>query len=97
MLKKRHAIILGAAAAGVYSALAGKGIFNKIRYKEQARAISDYMRSHHPGAEFGEITPTQKGYMTVISPGDGSPKIILYAVKTPQGVYVFHETEVINS
>lgn len=96
-MRKRDALLIGAAAAGVYRAIAGKGIFNKIKYKEQLSAINGYIRAHHPGARHSEVTKTSKGYMTVVSRNDQSPKIILYASKTPEGVYVFHETEVINS
>ena len=96
-MKKRYAILLGAAAAGVYGAVTGTGIFNKLKYKEQTLAVNDYIRAHYPGAKYSEITATQKGYMTVISRTGALPKIVLYITKTPEGVYVFDETEVINS
>lgn len=96
-MRKRDALIIGAAAAGIYGAATGKGIFNKWKYREQLFAVNGYIRSHHPGAHHSEITKTNKGYMTVISRNDNSPKIVLYISKTPEGVYVFDETEVINS
>ena len=43
-MKKNVLIMMGAvAAAGIYSAVKGKGPFNKIRFKEQHEKISNYV------------------------------------------------------
>lgn len=96
-MKKRNMFLLAsAAAAGVYSVVRGKGFFNKPRFREQHSAVSRYVESHYPGATYSPIESTQKGYVTVIRRMN-SPKIILYAHKTSDGVYVFEESEVISS
>ncbi len=93
-MKKRNMFLLAsAAAAGVYGAVMGKGIFNKPRFREQHSAVSRYVDAHYPGAVYSPIEATPKGYMTFIK-RLGKPKIMLYAYKSPDGVYVFHETEV---
>ena len=88
---------LGAVAvAGIYGYVNGKGLFNKPRFKEQHDAISRYVDSHYSGAVYSAIEATEKGYMTVIS-RPRQPKILLYAEKTPDGVYVFNESPITNT
>ena len=96
MKKKQLFLLASAAAIGVYGAVRGKGIFNGARFKEQHSAVSRYVDAHYPGATYSPIEATPKGYMTVIR-RQGMKSIMLYAFKTPEGVYVFHESEIINS
>ncbi len=97
MAKKKNGGILpilgAAAAAGIYGYINGKGLFNKPRFKEQHDAVSRYVDSHYPGARYSPIEATTNGYMTVIS-RRGMQKILLYAEKTPDGVYVFNESPI---
>ena len=89
--------LLGAAAvAGIYGYVNGKGLFNKPRFKEQHEAISRYVDSHYPGAVYSPIEATENGYMTIIS-RPKQQKILLYAEKTPDGVYVFNESPISNT
>lgn len=93
-MKKKNAIILAAlSAAGVYSAVNGKGIFNKVRFKSQHDAVARYVKSHYPNAFYKPITAAGNGWATVIV-RPGMPKIFLYVTRSEDDVYVFHETDV---
>ena len=95
MKKKNLFLLTSIAAAGVYSIAAGKGIFNKPRFKEQHEVISRYVNSHYPDATYAPISATSNGYMTVIR-RIGKNNIMLYAHKSADGVYVFTESEIKN-
>ncbi len=96
-MKKKTLLLIGtAAAAGIYSAVTGKGPFNKIRFKEQHERISHYMETHYPNALYTPIEATENGWVTVIK-RLGMPKIILYVTRDESGNYIFTETEAANS
>lgn len=96
-MKKKTLIMLGtAAAAGIYSAIKGKGPFNKIRFREQHERISNYVNAHYPNAMYSPIEATDKGWVTVIR-RIARPKIILYVTCDNEGNYIFTESEVANS
>lgn len=92
-MNKKTLFALGAAAAGVYAAIEGKGPFNKLRFREQHERISHYVETHYPGALYSPIYATEKGYATVIR-SIGRPKIILYASRGDDGNYIFTESTV---
>ena len=49
-MKKRTLFLIGtAAAAGIYSAITGKGLFNKPRFKEQHERVANYVETHYDG------------------------------------------------
>ncbi len=96
MMKKKTLFLLGAAAAGVYSAVAGKGPFNKIRFAAQHEHISRYVNSHYPNAAYSPIEATENGWVTVIK-RIGAPKIILYVTCDENGNYIFEESVVAHS
>lgn len=91
MKKSTKALLAAAAAVGVYSAVEGKGPFNKIRFKNQHEHVSNYVNSHYPGAFYTPISATEKGWVTVIH-RIGMPKIILYITCDQNGNYIFSET-----
>lgn len=96
-MKKKTLFLIGsAAAAGIYSAVTGKGPFNKIRFKEQHERISHYVETHYPNAVYAPIEATENGWVTVIR-RLGMPKIILYVNRDKAGNYIFMETETANS
>lgn len=90
--KSTKIFILGAAALGAYNLYKGKGIFNKLRFKEQHEAVSDYLDSHFPDSTYSEIVPTEDGWSCVVNT---YPKnFVLYMTKTSEGVFVFWEKEI---
>lgn len=96
-MKRKTLFLIGtAAAAGIYSAMTGKGPFNRIRFKEQHERISHYVETHYPGALYTPVEATEKGWVTVIK-RLGMPKIILYVNRDEMGNYIFTETEAANS
>lgn len=96
-MKKKTLFLIGtAAAAGIYSAVTGKGPFNKIRFKEQHERISHYVETHYPNAPYAPIEATGNGWVTVIR-RLGMPKIILYVTRDEEGNYIFTESKVANS
>ena len=90
-MKKRTLFLIGtAAAAGIYSAITGKGLFNKPRFKEQHERVANYVETHYP------IEMTANGWVTVIR-RIARPNIILYITRDGNGNYVFTESEVRNA
>ncbi|MCH5210490.1 MAG: hypothetical protein J1F01_05940 [Oscillospiraceae bacterium] len=96
-MKKKTLFLLGtAAAAGIYSAVTGKGPFNRIRFKEQHERIANYMETHYPKAIYTPVEATENGYVTVIK-RLGMPDIILYITCDEDGNYIFTETQTANA
>lgn len=96
-MKKKTLFLIGtAAAAGIYSAITGRGPFNTARFKKQHERISHYVQTHYPEAVYSPIEATDKGWVTVIK-RLGKPKIILYVTRDVEDNYIFTETEVANS
>ncbi len=91
MKKNKWFMVAAVAAAGADGMIRGKGVFNKPRFREQHDAISRYINSHYKGATYSPIEATENGWATVIKRVN-QPKILLYATKSKDGVYIFHET-----
>ncbi len=85
-------ILIGIAAVGAYRFYKGKGIFNKIRFKEQHDAVSSYLETHYPDAFYSGITPTDDGWSCVIN--SRSKKAVLYMTKADNGTFVFWEKDI---
>ena len=93
MKKSTKAFLISAAAAGIYSAVNGRGPFNRLRFREQHEHIANYVETHYPGAFYAPISATEKGWVTVIRRA-GMPKIILYGTCDLNGNYIFSESAV---
>ena len=92
-MKKRTLFLIGtAAAAGIYSAITGKGLFNKPRFKEKHERVANYVETHYPNAVYTPIEMTANGWVTVIR-RIARPNIILYITRDGNGNYVFSESE----
>lgn len=85
--------IAGVAAAGIYRAVKGYGVFNRLRFPDEHSSISRYLETHHPGAAYSSIADTGSGYSTIVT--DGDRKFQLHLTRTANGVYVFSEKEII--
>ena len=94
MKKKSSLILAAAAAAGIYSAVNGKGIFNRMRFKNQHDAVARYVESNYPNAFYTPITAAGNGWATTIIPRRKKPRIFLYITRSDNNTYVFHETNV---
>lgn len=93
MKKKILAILAGAAAAGVYAAVKGKGIFNRPRFANQHEAIERYIDAKYKNAEYSPIERLSNGWCTIVTEHDGS-QFILYMTVSDDGVYVFSEEKI---
>ena len=93
MNKRRNnlPILLGIAIWEAYRFYKGKGIFNKVRYKAQHEAVSNYMETHYPNAFYSDIVETENGWSCIIT--DQNRKIVLYLTKTDDGTFIFWEQE----
>lgn len=89
---KKLTVLLGIAALEAYRFYKGKGIFNKIRFKEQHEAVSNYLETHYPDAFYSDITETPEGWSCVINKRE--EKIVLYMTKTPEDMFVFWEKKI---
>ena len=90
--KSTKLLLLGAVALGAYNFYKGKGAFNKVRFKEQHKAVCDYLESHFPDATYSEITQTDEGWSCVVNTYTKS--FVLYMTKTPEDVFLFWEKEI---
>lgn len=88
--KKLLTLAVTAAAATAYSAITGKGIFNKYRFKNEHEAIAKYVESNYPGAVYSPVQKTEQGYAVIIR-RPNMAKVMLYVMPTDGGDYVFHE------
>lgn len=96
-MKRKALFLIGAAAtAGIYSAIKGKGPFNKWRFEKQHERISHYVETHYPSARYTPIEAAGNGWVTVIK-RFGIPKIMLYITCDSDGNYIFTESEAVNS
>lgn len=85
-------VLLGAAALGAYNLYKGKGVFNKLRFKEQHDAVADYLENKYPDATYSEIALTDKGWSCIVETGKNN--FVLYMTKSPEEVYIFWEKEI---
>ena len=90
MKKKTLFMLAGAAALGAYSAIEGKGPFNKIKFRDQHDAVSKYVETHYPNALYSPISKTENGWVTIIRRFN-KPCIVLHISKTSDGMFVFNE------
>ena len=92
-MKKSHrlmAVLAGAAAAGVYAAVKGKGVFNRPRFAKQHDAIQRYIDAKHKNAEYAPVETVSNGWCTVVTETDGR-QFMLYMTCDKDGVFVSHE------
>lgn len=84
-------VLLGFAAWEAYRFYKGKGIFNKLRYKQQHDALCHYLETHYPNAFYSDIVEADEGWSCIVT--DGNRKIVVYMTKTDGGTFVFWEKE----
>ncbi|MBQ3124832.1 MAG: hypothetical protein IJC09_05385 [Clostridia bacterium] len=81
-----------AAIAAVYSVAAGKGPFNKYRFKKQHEELSKYVDTNYPECSYAPITVHGKGWASVILKA-GKPVSYVYFTKSEDGTYIFTELD----
>lgn len=89
---KCRTVLTAAVAAAVYSAVTGKGIFNKPRFREQHEALGKYVDNNHPGCTYSSITVHGRGWSSCVRRW-GRPVCYVYFSKSPDGTYVFTESK----
>lgn len=87
---KGKMLLLGVAAAAVYSAVAGKGPFNKYRFREQHEELSKYIDTNYPYCSYSNIEAHGKGYTAAIMKLGKVIKFV-YFTKDEEGNYIFTE------
>lgn len=81
-----------AAIAAVYSVAAGKGPFNKYRFKKQHEELSKYVDTNYPDCSYSPITAHGKGWASAILKM-GKPVSYVYFTKSEDGTYIFTELD----
>lgn len=84
-------VLLGIAVWEAYRFYKGKGIFNKLRYKEQHDALCNYLETHYPNAFYSDIVEAEDGWSCIVT--DGERRIVVYMTKTECGTFVFWEKQ----
>ena len=89
---KRGTLITATLGAIAYSAIAGKGLFNRPRFKAQHKALEKYMDNNYPGCIYTPITIHGKGWSSNVL-RNGKIITLIYFTKGDDGVYVFTEAK----
>lgn len=85
----KKAALLGAGAALMYGFIKGKGIFNVPRFYDQHKAVENYLRTYHNGANHGDIIKTNDGWVCIVNINE--EQILLNLQKSEDGAYIFSE------
>ena len=88
----RKLMLAAAAVTAVYSVAAGKGPFNKFRFKSQHEELSKYVDSNYPGCSYAPISAHGKGWASVILKAN-KPVSYVYFTKSEDGTYIFTELD----
>jgi hypothetical protein len=89
---KNRAILSAAAAWTIYSIAAGKGPFNKKRFKEQHEALSRYVDNNYPDCSYSPITMHGRGWSSCVKKY-GRIMCFVYFTKDDNGNYIFTESK----
>ena len=81
-----------AAAAAIYSAVSGKGPFNKYRFKAQHEEMAKYVNSNYPDCSYSPISVHGKGWTSTVL-RMGKPVCFVYFTKSEDGTYIFTELD----
>ena len=89
---KNRTVLTAAAAAAVYSYVAGKGPFNRSRFKEQHEELARYVDTNYPDCYYTPITMHGKGWSSMVK-RRGRVVSYIYFSKSREGIYVFTESK----
>lgn len=89
---KKKMLLAGVAATAVYWVAAGKGPFNKYRFKTQHEELAKFVDTNYPDCTYSPITAHGKGWSSTIL-RMGRPVSYVYFSKGDDGMYVFTELE----
>ena len=90
--KRKKLLLAVGGVALAYCYASGKGVFNKLRYKNEIDAVKRYVETHYSGASIGKIEAHENGkYVCPIN--YNGRKILLILTKTEDGMYVFEAIE----
>ncbi len=85
-------MLVTVAGAAAYGAVAGKGVFNRPRFKEQHKALSNYVDNNYPGCSYTPITMHGKGWASAVK-RNGRVVVFVYFTKSDEGIYIFTESK----
>lgn len=89
---KNCTILTAAVTAVAYSAVAGKGIFNKIRFRQQHEELGKYIDNNYPDCVYTHVTMHGRGWASSVR-RRGKVVSFIYFTKSPDGIYVFTESK----
>lgn len=88
---KRTTVVISAVTAALYSLIAGKGPFNKTRFREQHEVLSKYVDNNYPDCAYSPITMHGRGWASSIR-RYGKVVSFVYFSKDCEGNYIFTES-----
>lgn len=89
---KHRTVVLTAVTAALYSLIAGKGIFNKPRFREQHEVLEKYVDNNYPDCSYSPIVMHGRGWSSSVR-RFGKVISFIYFTKAPDGTYIFTETK----
>lgn len=84
--------LAGVAAALIYKAARGSGVFNTLRFHREHDAVKRYIAAHYPGARYGLLERTDGGLGTIVDTKAG--RIWLGVLKIADGSCIFTEKRI---
>lgn len=84
-------MLTAAAAAAVYSIAAGRGPFNRLRFREQHEVLSRFVDNNYPDCAYTAITMHGSGWASCIRWRGRIIKFIYFS-KGAEGDYIFTES-----
>lgn len=89
---KKRAIFTSVVTGLAYSVIAGKGPFNKMRFKEQHNELAKYVDTNYPNCQYSGIIKHGRGWSSKVM-RYGKTITFVYFTKSEDGVYVFTEAK----
>lgn len=89
---KDRTVLTAAVAAAAYSLIAGKGPFNKTRFREQHDVLSRYVDGNYPDCSYAPITMHGRGWASKIRRHGRIIKFVYFS-KGADGHYIFTEAD----
>lgn len=94
MAKKNNGkwLLAGAALVLTYTAVTGKGPFNKRRFKKQHEELAKYVDANYPNCQYSPIEAHGRGYSAAILRAGRVVKFV-YFTRDEEGNYIFTELD----
>ncbi|MDO4618727.1 MAG: hypothetical protein Q4B31_04300 [Clostridia bacterium] len=92
---KKKTVLFGlatVAATAAYRIVKGHGVYNRVKYPKEHKAVDGYLKTHRPYSTYSSIEYADGMYSTIIT--DGEKKFLLTFTLSEEGQFIFTEQEI---